>query len=101
MSRSHTVAVVLVSSLLPMVRTTVFHVVILYSTGNIRKNSITAIPDLATPSIKSQVYSTGRGGQGNMAKNDPANPEKARTSQDVGAPPRRLSEGHSHYGRGE
>ena len=83
-----------------LARIAVRHILILYSAGNIRKNSMTATPDLATPSIKGQVYSTGRGGQGNMAKNDPSHPEKARTSQDVDAAPRRLSEGQSHYGRG-
>jgi len=38
---------------------------------------------LETPTIKSKVYTTGRGGQGNMAKND--SPEEARRAQDVTA----------------
>jgi len=68
--------------------------------GNIRTGTVAATPDLTTPSIKSDVYTTGRGGQGNMSKNDPANPDRARASQDVKATPRRLSQGQSHYGRG-
>lgn len=36
---------------------------------------------LETPTIKSQMYTTGRGGSGNMAKND--DPEAARRAQDV------------------
>ena len=42
--------------------------------------------DLITPTIKSSVYTTGRGGSGNMATNDPENPHLARASQDVEAP---------------
>lgn len=38
---------------------------------------------LETPTIKTKVYTTGRGGQGNMAKND--SPEEARRAQDVTA----------------
>ncbi|KAL9117939.1 MAG: hypothetical protein Q9187_005520 [Circinaria calcarea] len=57
-------------------------------------------PDLVTPTIKSERYTTGRGGQGNMAKNDPYNPQLARESQDVGPAPRRLSMGDTHVGRG-
>lgn len=38
---------------------------------------------LETPTIKTKVYTTGRGGTGNMAKND--SPEEARRAQDVTA----------------
>jgi len=37
--------------------------------------------DLETPTIKSDVYTTGRGGSGNMAKN--TDPYEARRAQDV------------------
>lgn len=36
---------------------------------------------LETPTLKTPVYTTGRGGSGNMAKND--DPEAARRAQDV------------------
>jgi len=35
-----------------------------------------------------------------MAKNDPNNPDAARTAQDVDVPPQRLNEGPQHSGRG-
>jgi hypothetical protein len=57
--------------------------------------------DLATPTLKSDKYSTGRGGQGNIAKNDYGN--EARLAQDVEAPAslQRDIEGEAfHYGRG-
>jgi hypothetical protein len=38
-------------------------------------------PTLETPTLKSDVYTTGRGGSGNMAKNN--DPEAARRAQDV------------------
>jgi len=57
-------------------------------------------PDLTTPTLKGQNYSTGRGGQGNMAKNDLEKPEIARERQDVEAPPMKLNEGPYHVGRG-
>jgi hypothetical protein len=38
-------------------------------------------PNLETPTLKSEVYTTGRGGSGNMAKNVDA--EIARRAQDV------------------
>jgi len=57
-------------------------------------------PDLTTPTLKSDKYSTGRGGQGNMAKNDFDRPELARERQDVEAPPMKMSEGAYHVGRG-
>ncbi|KAJ4361526.1 hypothetical protein N0V95_001778 [Ascochyta clinopodiicola] len=55
--------------------------------------------DLVTPTIKSNTYTTGRGGQGNMTKND--NPNNARLAQDVDGPVK-ISEpkGAVHYGRG-
>jgi hypothetical protein len=57
--------------------------------------------DLVTPTLKSDKYTTGRGGQGNIAKNDYG--EEARAAQDVDAPAslQRDHEGESfHYGRG-
>jgi hypothetical protein len=39
--------------------------------------------DLETPTLKSEVYTTGRGGSGNMAKN--VDPAEARRAQDVTA----------------
>lgn len=41
--------------------------------------------DLVTPTLKADIYTTGRGGTGNMVTND--DPEIARVSQDVDAPP--------------
>jgi len=38
-------------------------------------------PSLDTPTLKSDVYTTGRGGSGNMAKNN--DPDAARRAQDV------------------
>ncbi|KAL8707013.1 MAG: hypothetical protein Q9225_007889, partial [Loekoesia sp. 1 TL-2023] len=55
---------------------------------------------LTTPTIKSNIYTTGRGGSGNMKRNDPQHPEVARKSQDVAPPMRRDSEGaRTHTGR--
>jgi len=70
--------------------------------GNISKDKVPtgATEGLVTPTIKSDKYTTGRGGTGNMAKNDPARPEVARESQDVKAPPIREHEGPVHVGRG-
>ncbi|KAJ8116458.1 hypothetical protein OPT61_g2112 [Boeremia exigua] len=70
--------------------------------GNIAPDTTTVYTkpeDLVTPTIKSNTYTTGRGGQGNMAKND--NPENARLAQDVEGPTK-ISEpkGAVHYGRG-
>jgi hypothetical protein len=53
--------------------------------------------DLATPTIKSETYTTGRGGTGNIVKNDSA--DVARLAQDVEAPAVREPE-NFHYGRG-
>jgi hypothetical protein len=55
-------------------------------------------PNLQTPTLKSEVYTTGRGGSGNMAKNN--DPEAARRAQDVVANPRRESTNSTHVGRG-
>ncbi|KAL8643571.1 MAG: hypothetical protein Q9210_007626 [Variospora velana] len=59
---------------------------------------------LVTPTLKSPIYTTGRGGSGNMKCNDPKHPEVARRSQDVIVPPpakRRMSGGGGgHTGRG-
>jgi hypothetical protein len=54
--------------------------------------------DLSTPTLKSSVITTGRGGSGNMAKND--DPVETRLRQDVEGVPRRPSSGAQHYGRG-
>ncbi|KAF2134039.1 hypothetical protein P153DRAFT_280186 [Dothidotthia symphoricarpi CBS 119687] len=57
--------------------------------GNILKedpSTYTKPEDLVTPTIKSNLYTTGRGGNGNMAHNDLTNPEMARLAQDVIAP---------------
>ncbi|KEF53764.1 uncharacterized protein A1O9_10165 [Exophiala aquamarina CBS 119918] len=53
-----------------------------------------------TPTLKSKMYTTGRGGTGNMAKNDPERPEEARRAQDVDIPGLTLPEGSHHTGRG-
>lgn len=58
--------------------------------------------ELVTPTIKSDLYTTGRGGQGNMAKNDFGS--TARTAQDVETPetlPQSTGDTENyHYGRG-
>lgn len=56
--------------------------------------------DLVTPTIKQDIYTTGRGGSGNMVHNDPNRPEIARGSQDVESPPQRVEEAPHHTGRG-
>jgi hypothetical protein len=53
---------------------------------------------ITTPTLKSKVYTTGRGGTGNMAKND--NAEEARVAQDVDVPGITLPEAPHHTGRG-
>jgi hypothetical protein len=73
--------------------------------GNLAKDDPTANypkpEDLSTPTLKSNTYTTGRGGTGNMAQNDLEHPELARAAQDVEAPAH-VSEpkGPTHYGRG-
>jgi hypothetical protein len=54
-------------------------------------------PD-STPTLKSKTYTTGRGGTGNMAKNDSA--DEARRAQDVDVQGITLPEGTFHTGRG-
>jgi len=51
-----------------------------------------------TPTLKSQVYTTGRGGTGNMAKNE--DPDEARRAQDVDVPGIVIPESTHHTGRG-
>jgi len=55
-------------------------------------------PTLETPTLKGEVYTTGRGGSGNMAKN--LDPEETRRAQDVVATARRPSNSEVHVGRG-
>ncbi len=54
--------------------------------------------DLQTPCLKSAVVTTGRGGSGNMLKND--DPAETRLRQDVQPVPRRSSSNTTHIGRG-
>lgn len=71
--------------------------------GNIAPRSPALRPtDLETPTIKASLYTTGRGGTGNMASNDPTNPSLARQAQDVEAPVgiAREPENTFRYGRG-
>ncbi|KAL4929209.1 DUF3602 domain-containing protein [Aspergillus undulatus] len=70
--------------------------------GNIYSSSTRTTPqDLVTPTIKQDVFTTGRGGAGNMLHNDPDHPELAREMQDVEAPPMRHQEHAPHHtGRG-
>jgi len=68
--------------------------------GNIGKEPPAMDQDLATPTIKADTYTTGRGGSGNMAKNDPKHPEIARASQDVEPVPKTGRSGSFHVGRG-
>jgi len=56
--------------------------------------------DYTLPVIKSAVYTTARGGSGNMQRNDFEHPEIARASQDVELTPRRPSETEFHGARG-
>lgn len=73
-----------------------------YNAGNIGKerSPSAGASDLATPTLKQDFYTTGRGGSGNMAKNDKG--AEARAAQDVAAPAvlSREPEGVLHYGRG-
>ncbi|KAH8758196.1 hypothetical protein BGZ57DRAFT_572047 [Hyaloscypha finlandica] len=67
--------------------------------GNIGSTASDAEPvTLDTPTLKGDVYTTGRGGSGNMARN--SDPEAARRAQDVGGHPRRESTHSTHVGRG-
>ncbi|OJK01187.1 hypothetical protein ASPACDRAFT_58917 [Aspergillus aculeatus ATCC 16872] len=62
--------------------------------------SRTTTKDLVTPTIKQDVFTTGRGGSGNMMQNDPQHPELARELQDVETPPLRMDEAPHFTGRG-
>lgn len=64
---------------------------------------VSAPGDFDTPTLKTAVYTTGRGGTGNMKRNDPEHPEVARESQDVNAPlaAELKREGGQHTGRGK
>ncbi|KAK5663290.1 hypothetical protein OQA88_3717 [Cercophora sp. LCS_1] len=69
--------------------------------GNIReasKNIPIQPEDLQTPTLKTSVVTTGRGGSGNMAKN--TDPVETRLRQDVEPVVRRESQGATHVGRG-
>ncbi|KAK0796909.1 hypothetical protein LTR75_010057 [Friedmanniomyces endolithicus] len=72
--------------------------------GNItaKASSTAEAKDFSTPTIKSNTYTTGRGGQGNMATNLENFPEFARAAQDVNAPAHHEKEtrGTYHWGRG-
>ena len=69
-------------------------------TGNFSRDSASPAPEnFVTPTIKSDNYTTGRGGAGNMAKND--DPEEARMAQDVGPAYRGTADKQTHIGRGE
>lgn len=54
-----------------------------FRTGNTAQPKVTDLGpvDLQTPCIKGEVYTTGRGGKGNMVKN--TDPDEARRAQDV------------------
>ncbi|KAK3337037.1 hypothetical protein B0T19DRAFT_396698 [Cercophora scortea] len=69
--------------------------------GNIVDSSMSPkmLPqDLQTPTLKTSVVTTGRGGTGNMAKN--SDPVETRLRQDVEPVVRRSSQGATHIGRG-
>lgn len=80
-----------------------FLLAVLTLPGNITKDDPTNYPkpeDLVTPTLKSNTYTTGRGGTGNMARNDPERPDLARAAQDVESAPQAETVGPKHYGRG-
>jgi hypothetical protein len=80
-----------------------FAITLLTAQGNIAKDDPTNYPkpeDLVTPTLKSNTFTTGRGGTGNMARNDPKHPEIARALQDVEGSPQPEGQGPKHYGRG-
>ncbi|KAF2090830.1 hypothetical protein K490DRAFT_62157 [Saccharata proteae CBS 121410] len=68
--------------------------------GKVDRRESYGAEELVTPTIKSNLYTTGRGGSGNMAKNDPLKPEVARAAQDVQPVQAREPEGNFHIGRG-
>nr|OQO16347.1 hypothetical protein B0A51_15942 [Rachicladosporium sp. CCFEE 5018] len=58
--------------------------------------------NLDTPTLKSNNYTTGRGGTGNIVPNDKSNPAVARAAQDVDTPAAHGKDpkGVHHWGRG-
>ncbi|KAJ5887634.1 hypothetical protein N7495_007675 [Penicillium taxi] len=71
--------------------------------GNITRQEKPSTPtpqDFVTPTIKQDVYTTGRGGSGNMVQNDLERPEIARERQDVESPPLRAQVMPHYIGRG-
>lgn len=52
--------------------------------ANPRNTHTTDSAELVTPTLKADIYTTGRGGSGNMVPNE--DPEIARVRQDVGVP---------------
>jgi hypothetical protein len=67
--------------------------------GNIGAGTSEVSPvSLETPTLKTDIFTTGRGGSGNMAKN--SDPETARRAQDVVAHPRTETGSDTHVGRG-
>ncbi|KAI5821096.1 hypothetical protein BZA77DRAFT_298701 [Pyronema omphalodes] len=56
--------------------------------------------EIRIPTLKAPIYTTGRGGSGNMAQNDPKNPQTARKAQDVESDPPRAIKSVVHGGRG-
>ncbi|KYK55927.1 uncharacterized protein DCS_07892 [Drechmeria coniospora] len=63
-----------------------------------RRSPMIKPSDLETPVLKTPLVTTGRGGTGNIVKND--DPHETRLRQDVGAIPRRYSTGTRSGGRG-
>ncbi|KAI1845237.1 hypothetical protein JX266_008547 [Neoarthrinium moseri] len=66
--------------------------------GDVSKSPRIEPKDLQTPTLKTPVVTTGRGGSGNMTPN--RDPAETRALQDVGPVTRRPSEGATHVGRG-
>lgn len=67
--------------------------------GNIATSTSPVSPDsLETPTLKTDVFTTGRGGSGNMARN--SDPATTRRAQDVVAHPRIETGNDTHVGRG-
>ena len=74
------------------------------SIGNIYSNQTAKeaakeASDLKTPHIKQDIFTTGRGGSGNMMVND--SKEITREAQDVEMPPQRTDQAPHHVGRGK
>ncbi|KAK6538184.1 hypothetical protein TWF694_011066 [Orbilia ellipsospora] len=67
--------------------------------GNFSTDPETEDEDFSTPTLKSSIYTSGRGGTGNMQNNDFEHPEYARAAQDVEMVPRRPSTSDYHGGR--